>query len=162
MASRRARGAWRLLICFPLAFMFGCAVDTFGLVAVEAKKYEQAYIVDSYPVGMQIRARGDDRGVTLGSSKRRYIYRPDVNGKLSPGWHFFRAPLPEEKALAVHASSIGLELGVNGGGLQGTFGWQEFTALSVAMDQDAILRLRYEPARPERTRARFCEGRQEC
>ncbi len=131
-------------------------------MAVKVTHAERAYVVDSFPVGLQLRTRGDDTGLTLGGSKRRYIFDPNVSEKLHPGWHLFFTNLPGEHAVAVHAQSVGIEFGFDGNAINGTIGFLDRAGIRAKDTESVVLNLDYEPARPEKTKAGICGRERKC
>ena len=129
---------------------------------MHATHSDGAYIVDSYPLGVQLRTRSEDIGVTLGGSKRRYIFDPNVSNQLAAGWYFFHSDLPEEAMVAVHSQAVGLEVDIEGNGVNGSVGYQERLDVRAGKDEDVVLKLHYEPGHLKGTRAELCGRGKRC
>lgn len=139
-----------------------CALGTHGLTVTRITQTESAYVADSYSLGLQLRWRPDDAGLSLGPTHRTYVFPADIAGRTDAGWLWFFAPLPPERAITVHTRTLGLELGINGSDVGGTLGWQETATIAVDAYDDVLLRLDYVSGRPDAATVTVCRGNDQC
>jgi hypothetical protein len=98
----------RVLITVLLLIASGCTIENYGATAARVSKSETAIVYDVYALGGQVRTRTDDAGLSLGYTKRSYVFAVPSEGGPSEGWHYFHVPLPDRPALALHLVTVGL------------------------------------------------------
>ena len=144
------RQGWVLALA---ALLGGCAVDTVGLLASRVTSAEGAWVVDVYSAGAYLHTRADDPGLQLGAGRRSYVFDKRDAQELTPGWHYFTAPLPERPSYARDSRSYGLDTTFASNDLSLTLGLRATTVMArVAADDSQFWRLSYAPAHPANTK----------
>jgi hypothetical protein len=148
---------------FILVVVSSCTIDNYGATAARISKSESALVFDVYAIGGQLRTRADDAGLSLGYTKRSYVFAPPSDGGPSEGWHYFHVPLPDQPAVALNLTTVGLDLRAVRSAVGLALGYRASTILAqVDRDSHVVLVIRYKPSEPEITRLHYCEGRTEC
>jgi hypothetical protein len=141
----------------------GCAINATGALVSRVTPADSAVVIDLYTLGAHVRTRAEDPGLTIGLARRSYVYAAEDAGKISPGWHLLRAPLPAAAAVAQHVASLGLEARVGPIDYGLSLGLRVATLIApVPRGTDMALALDYTPAHPERTRLRVCRTSDRC
>jgi hypothetical protein len=140
----------------------GCSVGNYGVIAARVVNADGALVVDVYSVGVNLRTRVDDPGITVGASRRSYIFAPD-RADLDEGWHYLRVSMPDRPSVAQETESIGFDVRSGSPGLSFDLGYSE-TAVLARADRGSSLTMQidYQPAQPSLTRLRYCEGNDRC
>lgn len=63
----------------------GCAVDTPGTLVSRATRADSAVVVDLYTLGVHLRTRSEDRGLTNGLGRRSYVVAVEDAGNVFAG-----------------------------------------------------------------------------
>lgn len=145
------------------AFASGCSFNNYGLLFARITQAQGARVLDIYNLGIHLRSRNEDPGVTFGLSKRSYVY-PDTFSQLpEPGYHYFFVGMPPEQAIAQDARIFGLEASTRNADWSLTLGYSGTTILARASsDSNGFLDLSYQPSDPLETKLKYCEGKILC
>jgi hypothetical protein len=145
------RQGWGLLLAAVL--LGGCAYDNVGLLASRVTSAEGAWVVDVYSAGAYLHTRADDPGLQLGAGRRSYVFDKRDAHELTPGWHYFTAPLPDRPSYARDSRSYGLDTTFARNDVSVTLGLRATTVMArVAADDSQFWRLTYAPAHPAMTK----------
>lgn len=143
----------RLGLLLAAALLGGCAFDTVGLLASRVTSAEGAWVVDVYSAGAYLHTRADDPGLQLGAGRRSYVFDKRDEHELTPGWHYFTAPLPDRASYARDSRSYGLDTTFASNDLGVTLGMRATTVLArVDADESQFFHLTYLPEQPASTR----------
>jgi hypothetical protein len=155
----RGRRLRSVLIACALLALSGCAVDNVGLLASRVTSAEGAWVVDVYSAGAYLHTRADDPGLQLGASRRSYVFDKRDEHELTPGWHYFTAPLPDRPSYARDSRSYGLDTTFARNDMSFTLGLRATTVMArVAADDSQFWRLTYAPAHPAMTKLEIQES----
>lgn len=144
------RQGWGLVLA--AALLGGCALDNVGLLASRVTSAEGAWVVDVYSAGAYLHTRADDPGLQLGVGRRSYVFDKRDERELTPGWHYFTAPLPDRPSFARDSRSYGLDTTFARNDLSVTLGLRATTVMArVDADDSQFWRLSYAPAHPGNT-----------
>ncbi len=98
-----------LMVPVFAAFLNGCAMNGFGLVAAKISDGDGAVNYTLYAPGVHLRTNGSDAGASLGYSRRTCIAEPSA--KLpGQGWYYFILPDYPEKCYATDRLTVGGEV----------------------------------------------------
>lgn len=151
------RHGWGVLLAAGL--LGGCAFDTVGLLASRVTSAEGAWVVDVYSAGAYLHTRADDPGLQLGAGRRSYVFDKRDESELTPGWHYFTAPLPDRPSYARDSRSYGLETTFASNDIGFTLGLRATTVMArVAADDSQFFQLTYLPAHPALTKLEIFES----
>lgn len=135
------------------ALLGGCAFDTVGLLASRVTSAQGAWVVDVYSAGAYLHTRADDPGLQLGVGRRSYVFEKRHEGELTPGWHYFSAPLPDRASYARDSRSYGFDTTFARDDLSVTLGLRATTVLArVGVEDSRFYHLTYLPEQPALTR----------
>lgn len=141
----------------------GCAVNTVGFVAADVIKTKGAYVWSVEVVGGQLRTSAQDGGMTLGYTRRTYVYPDSIPSPPEPGRYFGYVLLPDEPAIAMDHRTLGLEARANEIEFGVTLGLKSTTVLAQVPDDTSIAyTLAFAPDRPAETRLDYCIGSESC
>jgi hypothetical protein len=150
---QRIRLLRSLSIACALLLVDACAFDTVGMMASRVTSAEGAWVVDIYSAGAYLHPRADDPGLQFGVGRRSYVFDKRDERELTPGWHYFVAPLPQRSSYARDSRSYGLDATFARNDLGFTLGLRATTVMArLGVDDSAFYRLHYEPERPVETR----------
>ena len=91
-----------------------CAIDGSGTLYADVSDGGDATIVRTVGVGLQVRTRKDDAGLSLGVSERTYVFpKAGIGEPPSAGRHYLHVALPDEPSLAVTSFTAGAELSMS-------------------------------------------------
>jgi hypothetical protein len=148
--SRLWRGS---VLAIAAALLGGCAFDNFGLLASRVTSAEGAWVIDVYSAGAYLHARADDPGLQIGVGRRSYVFDKRDEQELTPGWHYFTAPLPQRASYARDSRTLGLETAFARHDLSVTLGLRAQTVMArIGANESRFYRLRYAPGRPADTK----------
>ena len=150
-----------MLTLLLLPTLAACAHGAAGLVSGEVVDADGARVVVVSGYGLALRGLAVDGGVTVGFSRRAYVYPQDVSGLPDPGRYAGWVPLPEVPPVAWRARSIGLDLKASTLGLGLSLGYLEETVMAyLPASADLMYSLRFVADDPALTVLVFCsEGR---
>lgn len=121
-------------------------------MAAEVTQSSDAVVVDSYSVGSWLRTRADDPGLSIGWTRRSYVYSRVAVPNAAPGWHYFAIPLADLPAVVVDARTTGIELRPANREVRLALGYAATTILAqIPNDESVVLAASYQPAHPELT-----------
>jgi hypothetical protein len=141
------------VLAIAAALLGGCAFDNVGLLASRVTSAEGAWVIDVYSAGAYLHTRADDPGLQVGVGRRSYVFDKRDEQELTPGWHYFTAPLPQRTSYARDSRMLGLETAFARDDLSVTLGLRAQTVIArVGADESRFYRLRYAPARPANTK----------
>lgn len=150
------RQGWVLALA---ALLGGCAFDNVGLLASRVTSAEGAWVVDVYSAGAYLHTRADDPGLQLGAGRRSYVFDKRDERELTPGWHYFVAPLPERPSYARDSRSYGLDTTFASNDLGVTLGLRATTVMArVDADDSRFFHLTYLPEHPALTKLEVFES----
>jgi hypothetical protein len=151
----------RVTVALLSAALSGCAFDNVGFLAGKVTSASDAVVIDVYQVGVHLRTRAEDAGVSLGVAQRTYVYSVDQAGSIPAGWHYFIVPMPDERAEVLDTRNLGVEIRATAPEASVTIGYRQTTILAnVPSDASIILRATYDSSDRSRTRLQYCrEGR---
>lgn len=153
---------WTGAMCLVLV-LSGCAVQNVGFLAAEVTKAKGSTVVDVYSVGVHLRTRNDDPGLTIGAARRSYVFADTEAIEFRPGWHYFVAPLSNVQAVALDTRAVGIEIRAGAPDLSLTVGLSADTILAqVPRDSSVISRLSYAPNSPSSTNLEYCDEDGRC
>ena len=145
------RQRWGLLLA--AALLGGCAYNNVGLLASRVTSAEGAWVVDVYSAGAYLHTRADDPGLQLGAGRRSYVFDKRDEHELTPGWHYFTAPLPDRASYARDSRSYGLDTTFASNDLGLTIGLRATTVMArVDADDSQFFYLTYLPEQPALTK----------
>jgi hypothetical protein len=151
------RQGWGFLLA--AALLGGCAFDNVGLLASRVTSAEGAWVVDVYSAGAYLHTRADDPGLQLGAGRRSYVFDKRDERELTPGWHYFTAPLPDRPSYARDSRSYGLDTTFASNDISLTLGLRATTVMArVDADDSQFWRLTYAPAYPAMTKLEIVQG----
>jgi hypothetical protein len=151
------RQGWAFVLA--AALLSGCAYDNVGLLASRVTSAEGAWVVDVYSAGAYLHTRADDPGLQLGAGRRSYVFDKRDEIELTPGWHYFTAPLPDRASYARDSRSYGLDATFARNDLGVTLGLRATTVMArVGADDSQFFHLTYLPARPALTKLAIFES----
>lgn len=154
---RTLRFEW-LWLCVLTFAIWGCAINNYGALAANITKATGAWVIDVYSIGGYLRGRPDDSGITLGWTRRSYIFPERSEELLVPGWHYFAFRWPNERAVAQHTETIGVDLIVTSPERSLALGYKRSTVLArVPAGSNVLMRIHYQPFQPWKTRVEYCE-----
>lgn len=158
---RRVRVCLRVSATLLSAALSGCAFDNVGFLAGKVTPASDAVVIDVYQLGVHLRTRPEDAGVSLGVAQRTYIYSVDQARSLRAGWHYFIVPMPDERAQILDTRNIGVEIRATAPESSVTIGYRQTTILAnVPSDASIILRAVYDSRDRSRIRLNYCrEGK---
>lgn len=152
-----------LMAALTIPGLAGCAAGTAGLVSGEVVDADGAQVLVVEGYGLSVRGAAVDRGLTVGFSRRAYVYSEDAAGLPAAGRHLFWVPQPTEAPIALYGETVGLELSTSHVSVGATLGYRGTALLAhVPQGQTVYYQLHFEPADPPATRLRFCRGEEEC
>ncbi|HET6160390.1 MAG TPA: hypothetical protein VFE34_18745 [Dongiaceae bacterium] len=141
-----------LVLALASALIAGCAFDNVGLLASRVTSAEGAWVVDVYSAGAYLHTRADDPGLQVGIGRRSYVFDKRDAQELTPGWHYFTAPLPERASFARDSRTLGLETTFARDDMSLTLGLRATTVMARVSAGDArFYRLTYLPEQPDET-----------
>jgi hypothetical protein len=156
LRGRRLRSG--LVACALLA-LSGCALDDVGLLASRVTSAEGAWVIDVYSAGAYLHTRADDPGLQLGAGRRSYVFDKRDEYELTPGWHYFTAPLPDRPSYARDSRSHGLDMTFASNDISLTLGLRATTVMArVAADDSQFFHLTYLPEQPALTKLEVFES----
>jgi len=133
------------LLAWVLLSLGGCAVDNIGLLA--------SRVVDVYSAGAYLHTRADDPGLQFGIGRRSYVFDKRDEKELTPGWHYFTAPLPQRQSYARDSRTLGLDTTFARNDVSVTLGLRATTVMArVDAEDSQFYRLTYLPEQPAQTR----------
>lgn len=148
---------------FAFFLLSACAIDNYGLLAANVTHADGAIVIDVYTVGGQLRTAAADPGLTIGGSKRSYVFARDAGESPAPGWHYFRVPLPGTLPVALDSRSLGLDIRSAAPNFDVALGYHETTVLTrAASDSNDAWQLSYRPFEPWLTRFQRCNEEFSC
>jgi hypothetical protein len=151
------RQGWGLVLV--AALLGGCAFDNVGLLASRVTSAEGAWVVDVYSAGAYLHTRADDPGLQLGAGRRSYVFDKRDEHELTPGWHYFTAPLPDRLSYARDSRSYGLDTTFASNDIGVTLGLRATTVMArVAADDSQFFHLTYLPEQPALTKLEIFES----
>ena len=151
------RQGW--VLSLAAALLGGCAFDNVGLLASRVTSAKGAWVVDVYSAGAYLHTRADDPGLQLGAGRRSYVFDKRGEDELTPGWHYFTAPLPDRPSYARDSRSYGLDTTVARNDLSVTLGLRATTVMArVDADDSRFFHLTYLPEQPALTRLEIFES----
>ena len=151
------RQGWGLVLA--AALLGGCAFDNVGLLASRVTSAEGAWVVDVYSAGAYLHTRGDDPGLQLGVGRRSYVFDKRDENELTPGWHYFTAPLPDRPSYARDSRSYGLDTTFARNDISLTLGLRATTVMAqVDADDSQFFHLTYLPEHPALTKLEIFES----
>lgn len=135
------------------ALLGGCAFDTVGLLASRVTSAEGAWVVDVYSAGAYLHSRADDPGLQLGVGRRSYVFDKRDGHELTPGWHYFTAPLPDRPSYARDSRSYGIDTTFASNDVSLTLGLRATTVMArIDADDSQLFHLTYLPEQPALTK----------
>jgi hypothetical protein len=150
------RQGWILALA---ALLGGCAYDNVGLLASRVTSAQGAWVVDVYSAGAYLHTRADDPGLQFGVGRRSYVFDKRDEQELTPGWHYFTAPLPDRQSYARDSRSYGLDTTFASDDLSLTLGLRATTVMArVAADDSQFFHLTYLPEQPALTKLAVFES----
>lgn len=134
------------------ALLGGCAFDNVGLLASRVTSAEGAWVVDVYSAGAYLHTRADDPGLQLGVGRRSYVFDKQDERELTPGWHYFTAPLPDRASYARDSRTLGMDTTFARNDMSVTVGLRATTVMAHLDAADSqFYRLTYRPEHPALT-----------
>jgi hypothetical protein len=113
--------------------------------------------------GVQLRGAPIDTGLTLGYSRRTYVYPETTPDLPDPGQYYLWVPQPRSAPVAWDGRAIGLDVRMAGSNLGITLGFRGAAVFAeVPEDETVYYRLRFVPDDPASTLLRFCRGEDAC
>ena len=151
------RQGWGLVLA--AALLGGCAFNNVGLLASRVTSAEGAWVVDVYSAGAYLHTRADDPGLQLGAGRRSYVFDKRDENELTPGWHYFTAPLPDRPSYARDSRSYGIDTTFARNDMSVTLGLRATTVMArVDADDSQFFYLTYMPEQPALTRLEIFES----
>ncbi len=138
----------------------GCAFDNVGLLASRVTSAEGAWVVDVYSAGAYLHTRADDPGLQLGAGRRSYVFDKRDEQELTPGWHYFTAPLPDRASYARDSAQLRPRHDIRAATTSSlTLGLRATTVMArVAADDSQFFHLTYLPEQPALTKLQIFES----
>jgi hypothetical protein len=150
------RQGWGLVLA--AALLVGCAFDNVGLLASRVTSAEGAWVVDVYSAGAYLHTRADDPGLQVGAGRRSYVFDKRDEDELTPGWHYFTAPLPDRPSYARDSRSYGLDTTFARNDLSVTLGLRATTVMAqIDANKSHFFHLTYLPGQPALTKLEVFE-----
>jgi hypothetical protein len=148
------------MACVAASLAGGCAVGEVGALHANVTHADGAVVVEIAGHGLWLRGRDGDAGLSLGYSRRVYVFPADAAGLPAEGRHLFAVALPEAASVAAHSETYGLELRAAAAELSLTVGVASHTQLALIDAEEAVAyRLRFDAGRLDRTQfVRFDQG----
>lgn len=111
MRARRWHRAGAPLVALAgLVSLQACAVNNVGFVASEAVPADGAVVVSTYVLGAHLRTAADDRGLSLGFTRRtRIVPLSDAAAAPAAGWRYGHAEPAAANTAALDLHTLGLE-----------------------------------------------------
>ncbi len=152
LAQRLRRDKRAAMFGIAAMWLSGCAYDNVGLLASRVTSADGAWVVDVYSAGTYLHTRADDPGLQFGIGRRSYVFDKQGQQELTPGWHYFVAPLPERASYARDSRTLGIDTTFARDDLSVTLGLRATTVMArVGANDSRFHRLRYAPGRPADT-----------
>lgn len=136
------------------SLLCGCAIDRAGALWARVVPGDGAWVLQIHAPGAYFQTDGPEgAGLTVGYSRREYVFPADEVPMPEEGWHLFRLPaVAVGDALAVHAKSIGAEVRFGRAEPGFTLGVRSVTASRGPVPGiDSFRLLIFHPGAPERT-----------
>lgn len=158
-------GVAKFICCVILAILLdACAFNGTGTVSKRNLKTRHATVIEHNPVGIQLRTKCSDTGITIGVTKRRYFYA--VNSEPS----FIKTAISADDARIgkigcpdfVHVRGVGLALDFVSSGMALTLGYWENIGIKVEAGRSLRILLAYVPGDLAATEFKKCEGNEKC
>ena len=110
-----------------------------GLVSGEVLDADgaQVLVVDGY--GLSLRGMPVDRGLTVGVTRRVYVYPKGTPGLPAPGRHLFWVPQPAEPPAAMDGQAIGLDVRASNSSVGLTLGFRGTAVFAQVAAGDCFL-----------------------
>jgi hypothetical protein len=142
------------LLALVALWSSACAIDTFGLARVTRAQNDSARMVRVEAWGLHLVTNREDAGLTIGRSRREYVYAREDAATPGDWLPWACAPLAAATAgamptrtdtlLLADVTTIGLALDANANRLGLSLGMRRRTALRVARDVDLVLALKFD------------------
>jgi hypothetical protein len=132
----------------------GCAINSAGTLLGRVVPADGAWVLQIYAPGAHLRTdTSADAGLTVGFSRREYVFSVNEAGMPSEGWYLFRLPATSGMdALAVHERSIGADVRVGRDEPGVTLGYRSVTASRGPLPGlDSFRSLTFRPGFPQHT-----------
>ncbi|MCB1815718.1 MAG: hypothetical protein KDK04_28960 [Candidatus Competibacteraceae bacterium] len=145
--------------------LMGCAINNMGLLAANVIDGEGAKVVDIYTIGWHLRTWNHDAGVSIGATKRTYIFPLDLPYSPNAGWHYLWVKLPSgERPVALNTQLLGLEIWASTPEYSLTIGYRNKVILAQIDNTASItMTLGYNSINPEQTQLTYChQGDEKC
>lgn len=151
------------MIASLLPVLSACANGTVGIVAGDVMDADGARVIVVSGYGLSLRGLPADRGMTVGFSRRAYIYPNGVSDSPDPGHYAGWVPLPASQPVAWRTQSVGLDLKASSVGLGVSLGYLEETVMAYLPESaDVVYRLQFIADDPGATVLTLCQGGQAC
>ncbi len=146
-----------------LPVLTACANGTVGIVAGDVMAADGARVIVVSGYGLSLRGLPADRGMTVGFSRRAYIYPDGASDPPDPGHYAGWVPLPASPPVAWRTQSLGLDVKASSVGLGVSLGYLEETVMAYLPDSaDLVYRLHFIADDPAATVLTLCQGGQAC
>ena len=151
------------MIAIAVPALAGCSGGTAGLVSGEILDADGAQVIVVSGYGLSFRSTPVDRGLTLGFTRRAYIYPDNTPGLPAAGNYNWWIPQPEIAPVAWNTSAVGLDLTASRLGVGVSLGYQADTVMAyLPANADTFYALRFKSSDPAQTIMQFCNGELSC
>src|SRR5262245_54415498 len=99
-----------LMLAITMAGLTGCSAGTAGLVSGEVLDADGAQVLVTEGYLLSVRGTPLDSGLTVGFTRRVYVYPDETPGLPPAGRHLFWVSQPNESPVAFSGEAIGLDL----------------------------------------------------
>lgn len=146
------RSAW---LGGALATLSGCAWGEDGALYADVTSADGGVVVEVTAAGLWLRQRSEDAGLSLGWSRRTYLFPAEAPGLPASGRHFLTLSLPRESSVASDVRTWGLEVRAVAPELAISIGVIGRTVLArVGLDDSVAYAVEFDTRNPERTKFR--------
>ena len=127
----------------------GCSVNGVGLLAARVNPGDGAITYTTFAPGISVRTRADDRGASIGYSRRLCLAEHTATAP-ARGWYFFRLPDFPDQCYARDTLTLGTELRLTPVELSVALGARLTTTLAQVPESETIsYQLRYDLSDPD-------------
>ncbi len=151
------------MVAITVPVLAGCSAGTAGLVSGEVVEGDGARVIVVNSYGLSVRAVSIDGGLTVGFSRRAYVYPKKTPGLPATGRYSWWVPQPGTPPVAWSTTAVGLDLKASRLGAGVSLGYQADTVMAyLPADADLFYSLHFSADDPAMTMMLFCNGEQSC